>query len=960
MNKESCFNKIENQSFKMNLCYTLSLIPPFDNKNNRNQLLSGFSDIKNILSMKISNIMRFFYNNEKSIHEILYEEEELIEINDNYIKNLSDLFYADLLINNNNMDIIDYSFSFSLIEKINDLIKKDNNTIKNIIISKISLDLIDYYLETNRYDKYKDNNRIQLIKNYNSHIIENNIEFFEKFNFDYDKSNILSKNIDDIYIKIIISLVNSNQFKDFDYIYNIFNQLDLESIHLTDNMLEQLKEILDISEDYIKKYKISDIYDLFNIEKMNFHFILLKYILKNSFYIYQIPLLLLTRKKIIKIIKDNFDLLWSLKENKDNKTNEKLDFIIKIMLDSEYWHNKYLNNIKLKELNEVLLYYKHFLFESKKEDINIIEKLHNKNENIVDNYLKDYQNAKKFNNRLPIINYLFKIENENITEKEMCKYVNDWEILEQMIKKNSYQKIDKNIKSKIVNYFYNKDNKTILLNIFQEDEYKSFVEKNKKELNKANKDKDEEEISLNKGESINSNIFSINSGNDNHIISFKSIQEKVNKEDSSSIIVQRSSNIQSERIISKSNYTINNNNNIDEDNNNSSQYFFNIIESDLLKILKKSSLLTILDYSKTLVELKFPIIKKLSNDYYIVGGKDKKIIIFNHLYEIIGKVEVYYSVDDIEEIYSNSKEVRFIVLHLGHIHVYTITFKEHYKNIIYRGEVVSERTYEKVIGLNKENYIFTGFNGTNFFKIQNFALYKYISDKPNRNGIKINENIFVLISTNINPISKSEDKLMFYNIEKQIFIQEIKGYSFNLFKNSLYVINIEENNLNKQLLLCACKKYKCEQKNGILLVYVDLEKNEFLHSFYITNDFEVYCFCSISIVNNENSIREDITDKNNIKKINTDYFFVGGFDENKGIGMIKLFKIINKEKAKEIQIEEIQDIIIKPNKEFGGFEGAISCMIQSDMFGNILIACWDGHIYLMNPPNIDFYLKPEK
>ena len=51
------------------------------------------------------------------------------------------------------------------------------------------------------------------------------------------------------------------------------------------------------------------------------------------------------------------------------------------------------------------------------------------------------------------------------------------------------------------------------------------------------------------------------------------------------------------------------------EDNNTSQYFFNAIESDLLQIFKKSSLYTILDYSKTLVKFKYPqIIKKLSNN----------------------------------------------------------------------------------------------------------------------------------------------------------------------------------------------------------------------------------------------------------------------------------------------------------------------------------------------------------
>ena len=494
MKSQANFNEIKNQSFKIKLCFTLSLTPPFKNNLNNNCLISNFSDIENLLSMKKPNMMRFIFINQEFVHKLLYESEELIEITGYYLKNLSDLFYFDLLIKYNT-DIIDYCFSLSLVENISNLIKKENSNIKNIIISMIIIDLINYYVQTNGYDKDKDDEKIILIKNNNLNVIENNIKNFKIFNIDYSKNDILSKNIDDIYIEMINSLIISNKFKDFEYFYKILNQLDLESIYLTDNMLEKLKETLDISNDYIKNYTISDINDLFNIEKVNFYFTLLKYILKNSFYIYQFPLLLTLRNKIIKIINNDndLDLLCSLKENKDDEIIEKIDFIIKILLDSEYYYNKYFNNINLKKLKEVLLYYKQFLFESKKEDINIIEKLQinsiNDKKNVIDNYLKDYDIAKKNNNRLPIINYLFNIN--NINENEMCKYANDWKEIEKMIIKNSYKKIANKIKSKIVNYFYNKDNKKILLKIFQEEDCKIFIENNK-EYKKKNDDNKEE------------------------------------------------------------------------------------------------------------------------------------------------------------------------------------------------------------------------------------------------------------------------------------------------------------------------------------------------------------------------------------------------------------------------------------------------------------------------------------
>lgn len=107
MNFESIFNKIKSQSFRINLCYTLSLMLPFYNKCNINQLLSSFPDIEKIISMKIPNVILFFSNNKNNIHDILYEEEEIIEINDYNLKNLADSFYVDLLIKNN-LDIIDY------------------------------------------------------------------------------------------------------------------------------------------------------------------------------------------------------------------------------------------------------------------------------------------------------------------------------------------------------------------------------------------------------------------------------------------------------------------------------------------------------------------------------------------------------------------------------------------------------------------------------------------------------------------------------------------------------------------------------------------------------------------------------------------------------------------------------------------------------------------------------------
>ena len=130
------------------------------------------------------------------------------------------------------------------------------------------------------------------------------------------------------------------------------------------------------------------------------------------------------------------------------------------------------------------------------------------------------------------------------------------------------------------------------------------------------------------------------------------------------------------------------------------------------------------------------------------------------------------------------------------------------------------------------------------------------------------------------------------------------------------------------------------------------KKKKINHIFYNTKYFEVYCFCSIFIKDElNNKILEE-----NIRKIDTDYFLVGGYDQKKNKGMIKLYKIIYTEKFIETKIEFIQDIDIIKSEKFKGFKEPISSMIQSKRNGNLLISSWDGNIYLFKPPNISYFL----
>ena len=100
-----------------------------------------------------------------------------------------------------------------------------------------------------------------------------------------------------------------------------------------------------------------------------------------------------------------------------------------------------------------------------------------------------------------------------------------------------------------------------------------------------------------------------------------------------------------------------------------------------------------------------------------------------------------------------------------------------------------------------------------------------------------------------------------------------------------------------------------------------------------------FCFCPIY----------DIIQTNNKFEKETEYFLVGGFDNDKGEGLIKLFKFI----YNKTDIEFIQDIEFEKNGTFKGFEGPINSLIQSKCKGNILATCYDGNVHLFSPLNVD-------
>ena len=433
-----------------------------------------FDEIKKKLELE-TDIIKFIYSNRNWFHKVLYNREEIAKIDFGEQKQtLHYNFYLNLLIKEN-PEIINYEYSLDFIKTINIERKKTSQKYKLIMLSKIIVDLIDNFRQTDEYNENEDSFELEEIEKENRQIIKNNIEEFKEIRLNMNEDDILKKKIDEIYNEILNSLISSKKIENFEYAYNILDQLDLKNICLTKIMYDGLKN----GQNY-KDYEINNVEDLNDERKTNFYYLFLEFIFKNSIYIYNVPFLLKTRKIFLEILKKgNFHFL---------KINKKIEFIILKILDSKFYYRKYYENI-YRILNEVLKYYEECLFETKIEDIKIIKDII-KNKK-VDNekygkYLEDYDKATKINERIPIINYIFNLENNgNLrNEKNFQKAILNLDNFEKMIKE---RKIEKEYGEIIANYIKEENNKKILSKILNKNEYDYFINNIKEKINNNNK-----------------------------------------------------------------------------------------------------------------------------------------------------------------------------------------------------------------------------------------------------------------------------------------------------------------------------------------------------------------------------------------------------------------------------------------------------------------------------------------
>ena len=289
---------------------------------------------KEIVSIKIPNIVNFYFVFKKIIYDILYAEDEVINFDSqNFKSNLSNYFYLVLLIEGNE-DVINWKYNFQFINTFNKLEKKGEFYIP--IYAKIMLKLIDNYkqLSESGFDQEIEENEESLnkiINDINEKLDSDKVKKkLKECNLDYSSGNINNFKLKDIYTNIIINVLLKLYLTDTKYekeMKKFIEEIDLENIELTRPMMKKIAQFL--NEEEKNKYIISELKDFDDEKKVYFYYYLCKYILKKNYFIYQIDILKELKEKIKNILNAQKEL------NNTYKSIEKLKYIIEFFTDND-------------------------------------------------------------------------------------------------------------------------------------------------------------------------------------------------------------------------------------------------------------------------------------------------------------------------------------------------------------------------------------------------------------------------------------------------------------------------------------------------------------------------------------------------------------------------------------------------------------------------------------------------
>ena len=310
-------------------------------------------EINKIQKINRPDFLIFLYINKDRLHDQLYENEEFlkidIEIKD---KKISQYIYLCLLIEDR-AEVCNYQYLFELISKLNDIQRGEKEKIlKKIIMAKMILSLVDNYRQIDNNEDNKGEEELDKISNFNKNILTDNDNITKLNQYKLKIEDINLKKIEEIYLIIIKYLIENSKLEDFEFIENIINQIELESIFLTKLMLNELNIILTKEKEYIKKYEIISFDDIFDKSKIYFYYNLIKYILKQSLYIFQFQFLLETSKKILDLIKNNLGKLSTFIKNSNYKYQ--IEYILKQFIGENFYKYYYEASESLIKINQSL------------------------------------------------------------------------------------------------------------------------------------------------------------------------------------------------------------------------------------------------------------------------------------------------------------------------------------------------------------------------------------------------------------------------------------------------------------------------------------------------------------------------------------------------------------------------------------------------------------------------------
>jgi len=431
--------KLMKTKIKQLLYKKLNHEQPYENSINIS-LISNYSELREILNT-IENKTKFFYMDNKAIYEIMYQEEQVIPI-ENKKYEYSFIYYISLLIKENK-EMVNFNFGLNFIKEIDNENNNQENELQKLFVSRIILDLIY------SYEGIEKNEELKKIKEKNKMYVRDNIIVFNKYNLKLE--NIEEISLGKLYLEILIELIKNTKLENYEFANDILTKLDFQNIDINQYMFKELHNILD-DERYIKDYKMNNIKDFFVETKINFYYILIKYIFKNYFFIYNIPLLYNTRNTIIKIIKTQKEDLS--KYNIGNfDLNKRIIYNIKFFLNSNYYYNIFID----------------IIFD------NILEEAYKNNSENWKEYMEDLNISEKYIDKMAIIIYIYESKTNNNEKIELKEITKAYKQQEKMIKDKKIKKMRKDYRFILSKYFLDNKNKDSLLRIFGQDSYDFFL-----------------------------------------------------------------------------------------------------------------------------------------------------------------------------------------------------------------------------------------------------------------------------------------------------------------------------------------------------------------------------------------------------------------------------------------------------------------------------------------------------